>query len=240
VVRVPGYRSRGPGFVPGATKFFWVVVGLERGPLRLVSITEELLGRKSSGSGLETREYDCRDPPRWPRYTRYMQKLTLTWLRNGGRSVGIVRSRTKATGFSFLSLVLTWTFLHFRAIYYFPSVLNTVEGQCYFIRLWSGCEQSNRDEITFRIIRYTTGAMRQSRVQKPEAEMYRMVVKRLCNNKRVEPHKLWLPTKWLTCFGATLDDPRDVSCHYYSEVDFINSPTLLCSEYFMTIQFQRN
>jgi hypothetical protein len=31
------------------------VVGLERGPLSLVSTIEELLGRKSSGSGLETR-----------------------------------------------------------------------------------------------------------------------------------------------------------------------------------------
>jgi hypothetical protein len=30
---------------------------LERGPLILVSTTEELLGRKSSGSGLENREY---------------------------------------------------------------------------------------------------------------------------------------------------------------------------------------
>jgi hypothetical protein len=29
-------------------------VGLERGPLSLVSTTEELLGRKSSGSGPET------------------------------------------------------------------------------------------------------------------------------------------------------------------------------------------
>jgi hypothetical protein len=29
-------------------------VGLDGGPLSLVSITEELLGRKSSGSGLET------------------------------------------------------------------------------------------------------------------------------------------------------------------------------------------
>jgi hypothetical protein len=29
-------------------------VGLERGSLSLVSTTEELLGRKSSGSGLET------------------------------------------------------------------------------------------------------------------------------------------------------------------------------------------
>jgi hypothetical protein len=46
VVRVPGYRSRGPGSIPGATRFFWEVVGLERGPLSLVSTTEELLDRK--------------------------------------------------------------------------------------------------------------------------------------------------------------------------------------------------
>jgi hypothetical protein len=35
-------------------------MGLERGPLSLVSTTEELLGRKSSGSGLENREYGIR------------------------------------------------------------------------------------------------------------------------------------------------------------------------------------
>jgi hypothetical protein len=34
-------------------QIFWGVVGLERGPLSLVSTTEELLGRKSSDSGLE-------------------------------------------------------------------------------------------------------------------------------------------------------------------------------------------
>jgi hypothetical protein len=39
-------------------------VGLERGPLSLVSTTEEPLGRKSSGSGLEIREYGRRDPSR--------------------------------------------------------------------------------------------------------------------------------------------------------------------------------
>jgi hypothetical protein len=50
VVRVPGYKSRGPGSIPGD------VVGLERGPLSLVSTIEELLGRKSSSSGLENRE----------------------------------------------------------------------------------------------------------------------------------------------------------------------------------------
>jgi hypothetical protein len=32
-------------------------VGLERGPLSLVSTIEKLLGRNSNGSGLENREY---------------------------------------------------------------------------------------------------------------------------------------------------------------------------------------
>jgi hypothetical protein len=40
------------------------VVGLERGPLSLVSTTEELLRRKSSGCCLENREYGPRDPSR--------------------------------------------------------------------------------------------------------------------------------------------------------------------------------
>jgi hypothetical protein len=44
-------------------------VGLGRGPLSLVKTTEELLGRKGSGSGLENREYGNRDPPRRPRDT---------------------------------------------------------------------------------------------------------------------------------------------------------------------------
>jgi hypothetical protein len=44
VVRVLGYRSGGPGSIPGTTKKN--VVGLERGPLSLVSTTEELLDRK--------------------------------------------------------------------------------------------------------------------------------------------------------------------------------------------------
>jgi hypothetical protein len=44
VVRVLGYRSGGPGSIPGTTKK--KAVGLERGPLSLVSTTEELLDRK--------------------------------------------------------------------------------------------------------------------------------------------------------------------------------------------------
>jgi hypothetical protein len=43
VVRVLGYRSGGPGSIPGTIK---KVVGLERGPLTLVGTTEELLDRK--------------------------------------------------------------------------------------------------------------------------------------------------------------------------------------------------
>jgi hypothetical protein len=43
VVRVPGYRSRGPGLDSRCYQIFWEVVGLELGPLSLVRITEELL-----------------------------------------------------------------------------------------------------------------------------------------------------------------------------------------------------
>jgi hypothetical protein len=39
----------------------WEVVDLERGPLRLVCTTEQLLERKSSGSILEIRKYGRRD-----------------------------------------------------------------------------------------------------------------------------------------------------------------------------------
>jgi hypothetical protein len=85
---------------------FWEVVGLERGSLSLVSTTEELLERKSSGSGLESREYGHRDPSRWPRGTLYPQKLALTSPTSGGLSVGIVRSRTQATEFSFSFFVI--------------------------------------------------------------------------------------------------------------------------------------
>jgi hypothetical protein len=63
VVRVLGYRSGGPDTIPGTTRKK-KVVGLERGPLSLVSTTEELLDRKGSGSCLEKREYGRRDPSR--------------------------------------------------------------------------------------------------------------------------------------------------------------------------------
>jgi hypothetical protein len=52
VIRFLGYRSGGPGSIPGTARFSGgkkekkTVVGLERGPLSLVSTTEELLDRK--------------------------------------------------------------------------------------------------------------------------------------------------------------------------------------------------
>jgi hypothetical protein len=42
-----------------------------------------------------------RDPSRWPRGTLYPQKLAITSPTSGGRSVGIVRSRTQTMEFSF-------------------------------------------------------------------------------------------------------------------------------------------
>jgi hypothetical protein len=74
-------------------------VGLERDPLSLVSTIEEVLDRNSNGSGLENRKYGPGDPLGWPRDTLYPQKLALTSPKSGGRSVGIIRLRAKASEF---------------------------------------------------------------------------------------------------------------------------------------------
>jgi hypothetical protein len=72
-------------------------VGLERGPLSLESTIEELLERKvaapvykseNTAEGIRRVDYAT---------TLYPQKLALTSPTSGGRSVGIIRSRTKAT-----------------------------------------------------------------------------------------------------------------------------------------------
>jgi hypothetical protein len=77
------------GFNSRHLQDFWEVVGLERGPLSFMSTIEELLERKSSGSGLENEITSEGDPPRLPRDTPlYWQKLSLSSPTSGGCSVG--------------------------------------------------------------------------------------------------------------------------------------------------------
>jgi hypothetical protein len=77
---------------------FRKVVGLERGPLSFVSIVEELLERKSRGSGLENRNYGHSESAELiTRHPSINKKLALTSQTSGVCSVGIVHSRTKAT-----------------------------------------------------------------------------------------------------------------------------------------------
>jgi hypothetical protein len=75
-------------------------VGLEWGPLSLTSTTEELLGRKNSNSGLEDPRLQLCESAALTD-TLYLPKLALTSPTSGSRSVGIVRSWTKAMEFIF-------------------------------------------------------------------------------------------------------------------------------------------
>jgi hypothetical protein len=74
-------------------------VGLERVPLSLVSTIEELLERKSSGSGLDKRDYRRRDPARRRRFTSLSTKVGTNFADKRWSSVGIVLSRTQVTEF---------------------------------------------------------------------------------------------------------------------------------------------
>jgi hypothetical protein len=75
-------------------------VGLGRGPISLVSTTEELLERKCSDSGLENRDYGRKGfgalTTRHPLSAKVGKSPT-----RGGRSVGIVHLRTQAKEFVF-------------------------------------------------------------------------------------------------------------------------------------------
>jgi hypothetical protein len=61
---------------------FQKVAGLERGPLNLVSTSEEILGRKSSGSGIGNSKYGRMESVLITRHLIYPQKLTLTSLQS--------------------------------------------------------------------------------------------------------------------------------------------------------------
>jgi hypothetical protein len=82
-------------------------VGLERGPLSLVSTIEELLERKVAAPDykIQTTVIGIRQAVHV--VPLYPQKLALTSPISGGHSVGIVHSRTQAMEFLFsLSLAL--------------------------------------------------------------------------------------------------------------------------------------
>jgi hypothetical protein len=61
------------GFDSRHFQIFWELVGLKRGPLSLMSTTEEQLGWKNSGSDLENWEYGRMDPSRSPHGNLFLQ-----------------------------------------------------------------------------------------------------------------------------------------------------------------------
>jgi hypothetical protein len=123
----------------------WEVMGLERVPLSLVSTTEELFGRKSSGSGLEIREHGRGDPVRWPRDTFCLQTLTLATSTSGGRSVGIVRSRTQAMEVAFL----VWA--------QGTDLYATVALQLELMKYWNGSSNNNVARVRFSAAKQFSG-----------------------------------------------------------------------------------
>jgi hypothetical protein len=93
----------------------------------------------------ENRINDRGDPLCWPRDTLYPQKLALTSPTSGGRSVGIVRLRTKGQGVLLLLLIISSTVwnLHTRQDVRFDNTdLHTISQKASFGRVPSQNESS--------------------------------------------------------------------------------------------------
>jgi hypothetical protein len=109
VVRVPSYKSGGPGWIPSTTRKK-ICSGSGTGSTQPREYNWGATWWKSSGSCLENREYGRGDPSCWPRDTLYPQKSAITSPTNGVLSVGIVRSLTQTTEFVVcLFVVPVWT-----------------------------------------------------------------------------------------------------------------------------------
>jgi hypothetical protein len=85
LVRVLGYRSGGPGSIPGTTR------KRERGPLSLVSTTEELLNRNVAAPFYKTENTAVG--------IRHADHVAPSIRKSCGRSVRVVRSRTQTMEF---------------------------------------------------------------------------------------------------------------------------------------------
>jgi hypothetical protein len=103
---------------------------------------------ESSGSCLENREYGGRDSSRWPRGTLYPQKLATTSPTSGGRSVGIVRSRTQTTEFVLVCLFFSrWTVL--RGSSYWVNKLMEFIKLDLLLRFWVGFAEATLSFLHF-------------------------------------------------------------------------------------------
>jgi hypothetical protein len=135
------------GFDSRRYQIFWEVVDLERGPLSLVSTIEELLGRKSSVSALERREYGTREPSPWPRGTPQSPNVGTIFAISGCcHSVGIVRLRTQTTEFS-LSLSLSLCILTL------PYICLTVDSNRQYNRVCTLCKVKNNRHSLYNVCR---------------------------------------------------------------------------------------
>jgi hypothetical protein len=100
VVRALGYRSGGPGSIPGTTKKNKTkVVCLERGPLSLVSTTEELFDGKVAAPVWKTKNTTVGFRHADHVASSIRKKFAITSPTSDDRSVGIVLSRTKTMEF---------------------------------------------------------------------------------------------------------------------------------------------
>jgi hypothetical protein len=95
------YISLPVGYVTGLNQYIYVLYFILAGSTQPREYNWGATWKKSSGSGLESREYGCRDSSGLTRGTLYPQKLALISPSSGGHLVGVVRSWTQAMEFYF-------------------------------------------------------------------------------------------------------------------------------------------